>query len=199
MYQDSELPKFSVDIHGEGAMKTTLDEKEQYTAQQFMESLTEGKDYTLECESDGTKEGTFPVKIKLSDDLQKKLEGELSQSVFFETRDGTLTVKNKYGEWDGKKFQQPDGTYVSDDLQKKLEGELSQSVFFETRDGTLTVKNKYGEWDGKKFQQPDGTYVQNGWVEDDGEKYYFDGEGNLVTGELRIGVKTYQFAKDGKF
>ena len=83
MYQDSELPKFSVDIHGEGAMKTTLDEKEQYTAQQFMESLTEGKDYTLECESDGTKEGTFPVKIKLSDDLQKKLEGELSQSVFF--------------------------------------------------------------------------------------------------------------------
>ena len=151
MYQDSELPKFSVDIHGEGAMKTTLDEKEQYTAQQFMESLTEGKDYTLECESDGTKEGTFPVKIKLSDDLQKKLEGE-----------------------------------------------LSQSIFFETRDGTLTVKNKYGEWDGKKFKQPDGTYVQNGWVEDDGEKYYFDGEGNLVTGELRIGVKTYQFAKDGK-
>ena len=55
MYQDSELLKFSVDIHGEGAMKTTLDEKEQYTAQQFMESLTEGKDYTLECESDGTK------------------------------------------------------------------------------------------------------------------------------------------------
>ena len=40
--------------------------------------------------------------------------------------------------------------------------------------------------------------MQNGWVEDDGEKYYFDGEGNLVTGELRIGVKTYQFAKDGK-
>ena len=39
---------------------------------------------------------------------------------------------------------------------------------------------------------------KNGWVEDDGEKYYFDGEGNLVTGELRIGVKTYQFAKDGK-
>lgn len=62
----------------------------------------------------------------------------------------------------------------------------------------MTVKNKYGEWDGKKFKQPDGTYVQNGWVEDDGEKYYFDGEGNLVTGELRIGVKTYQFAKDGK-
>ena len=37
MYQDSELPKFSVDIHGEGAMKTTLDEKEQYTAQQFID------------------------------------------------------------------------------------------------------------------------------------------------------------------
>ena len=41
MYQDSELPKFSVDIHGEGAMKTTLDEKEQYTAQQFMENPRE--------------------------------------------------------------------------------------------------------------------------------------------------------------
>ena len=79
MYQDSELPKFSVDIHGEGAMKTTLDEKEQYTAQEFMESLTEGKDDTLECESDGTKEGTFPVKIKLSDDLQKKLEELLKE------------------------------------------------------------------------------------------------------------------------
>ena len=124
MYQDSELPKFSVDIHGEGAMKTTLDEKEQYTAQQFMESLTEGKDYTLECESDGTKEGTFPVKIKLSDDLQKKLEGELSQSVFFETRDGTLTVKNKYGEGDGKKFQQPDGTYVKDGKLKSEESSI---------------------------------------------------------------------------
>lgn len=151
MYQDSELPDFSVDIHGEGAMKTVLDKKKKYTAQDFMESLKQGKDYTLECESDGTKEGIFPVKINLSDDLKKKLEGE-----------------------------------------------LSQEVFFETQDGTLTVKNKYGEWDGNKFKQPDGTYVQNGWVEDDGAKYYFDGEGNMVTGELRIGVKTYQFAKDGK-
>ena len=23
-----------------------------------------------------------------------------------------MTVKNKYGEWDGNKFKQPDGTYV---------------------------------------------------------------------------------------
>lgn len=43
MYQDSELPKFSVDIHGEGAMKTTLDEKEQYTAQQFMGKSDRGE------------------------------------------------------------------------------------------------------------------------------------------------------------
>ena len=75
---------------------------------------------------------------------------------------------------------------TSDDLQKKLERGTVSVRIFETQDGTLTVKNKYGEWDGKKFKQPDGTYVQNGWVEDDGEKYYFDGEGNLVTGELRI-------------
>lgn len=151
MYQDNEMPKFSADVCGEGAMKTVLDEQKKYTAQDFMESLQEGKDYTLQCEADGTKEGTFPIKIQLSDELKKKLEGE-----------------------------------------------LAQEVFFETRDAVLTVKNKYGEWDGKKFKQPDGTYVQNGWVEEKGEKYYFDADGNMVTGELRIGVKTYQFAKDGK-
>lgn len=151
MYQDNEMPKFSADVCGEGAMQTVLDEQKKYTAQDFMESLQEGKDYTLQCEADGTKEGTFPIKIQLSDELKKKLEGE-----------------------------------------------LAQEVFFETRDAVLTVKNKYGEWDGKKFKQPDGTYVQNGWVEEKGEKYYFDADGNMVTGELRIGVKTYQFAKDGK-
>ena len=151
MYQDSAIPKFSADVRGEGAMKTVLDESKKYTAQDFMESLQEGKDYMLQCEADGKKEGTFPIKLVLSEELKRKLEGE-----------------------------------------------LAQEVFFETRDAVLTVKNKYGEWDGKKFKQPDGTYVQNGWIEDDGEKYYFDADGNMVTGNLRIGVKTYQFAKDGK-
>ena len=40
-------------------MKTVLDKKKKYTAQDFMESLKQGKDYTLECESDRTKEEYF--------------------------------------------------------------------------------------------------------------------------------------------
>lgn len=151
IYQDEKLPEFTAKVKSEGSLRRVLEKGTGYTAKDFVEELKEGEYYTVACDTDGTKEGSFPLTVKLDEELRKKLENE----------------------W-------------------------SADVFIETADAKLTVKNKYGELEGSKLKRPDGTYLTNGWAEVKGEKYYFDGDGNKVTGELKLGLKNYEFDEDGK-
>jgi len=83
-------------------------------------------------------------------------------------------------------------------LQERISSEWKNKVKVETVDGELVVQNKYGQWDGSRFKRNDGSYVSDDFIESRGDKYYFDADGNLVTGEMKKGFTTYEFGEDGK-
>lgn len=95
-----------------------------------------------------------------------------------------------------------DNTYkieikLTDEMQKQLKKEWKRVTLL-VKDGKLVVKNKVGEWDGEKFKRWDGSYVQSDFVDYQGNTYYFDKEGNKVTGNLQIGYAECVFDEEGK-
>ncbi|MGL6202359.1 MAG: polysaccharide deacetylase family protein [Lachnospiraceae bacterium] len=83
-------------------------------------------------------------------------------------------------------------------MKERVTKEWNDKVQIESVDGELVVKNKYGEWEGNKFKRYDGTYVSDDFIESKGDKYYFDADGNMVTGEVKLGFTTYVFDENGK-
>lgn len=86
---------------------------------------------------------------------------------------------------------------MNPDIQKKLENEWKHKVRLTVEGGTFVVTNPTGTWDGDKFKKYDGTYVMNDFVVSKGKTYYFDADGNKVTGKQTINNATYFFNKDG--
>lgn len=86
---------------------------------------------------------------------------------------------------------------MNSDIQKKLENEWKHKVRLTVEGGTFVVTNPTGTWDGEKFKKYDGTYVMNDFVVSKGKTYYFDADGNKVTGKQAINNATYFFNKDG--
>lgn len=86
---------------------------------------------------------------------------------------------------------------MNSDIQKKLENEWKHKVRLTVVGGTFVVTNPTGTWDGDKFKKYDGTYVMNDFVVSKGKTYYFDADGNKVTGKQTINNATYFFNKDG--
>lgn len=86
---------------------------------------------------------------------------------------------------------------MNSDIQKKLENEWRHKVRLTVENGTFVVTNPTGTWDGDKFKKYDGTYVMNDFVVSKGKTYYFDADGNKVTGKQVINNATYFFNKDG--
>lgn len=84
------------------------------------------------------------------------------------------------------------------DFQKKLDEEWNGSVDLELVSGSVHVKNPVGDWDGTKFKRYDGSYVKEEFVKSLGKKYYFDANGEMVTGLQVIGDSTYFFDEEGK-
>lgn len=54
-----------------------------------------------------------------------------------------------------------------------------------------------GEWENTRFRKYDGTYVTNEFVVSRENTYYFDGDGNMVTGWQTIQNGTYHFTDEG--
>lgn len=150
--QGEEIPEFKVEATcvKERKAKKKLDRKEDYRVSNLIDELNSGKGYTIKCEADNTKEGSYPVEIKLTEEMAKQFKKEWKRI--------TLIVN----------------------------------------DGKLTIKNKVGEWDGSQFKRWDGTYVTTDFVESKGETYYFDKDGNKVTGTIQIGSAKCEFDEDGK-
>ncbi len=98
-----------------------------------------------------------------------------------------------------------EGTYpldveLSDSVNYELENGLNGLLHYITvsaREGELTVKNPIGTWDGSKFKTYAGDYVTNDFVTSNKKTYYFNGDGDLVTGLKEIDGVTYYFADDG--
>lgn len=91
-----------------------------------------------------------------------------------------------------------EGTYpievtVNKDQWKKWAGKVT----INTQAGKLKVKNSVGTWDGSQFLRYDGTYVTDDFVVSMGDTYYFDSEGNMVTGWQQIQGGRYFFGDNG--
>lgn len=113
MLQDGELPKLEAEV----VQNRVADHEAGITVQKLLDSLTAGRDYALHCEADGKTEGVFPVTVVLTEEFKKKLETEeWAENLEFNVKDASLTVKNKYGEWDGNRFKKWDGTYAANEF-----------------------------------------------------------------------------------
>ncbi len=98
-----------------------------------------------------------------------------------------------------------EGTYpldaeLSDSVEYELENGLNGLLHYITvsiREGELTVKNPIGTWDGNKFKTYAGDYVTDDFVTSNKKTYYFNSDGDIVTGLKEIDGITYYFADDG--
>lgn len=148
--QEQEIPELKVSILLNGDEKTVLNRKSGYTVGDLVKEIKGGEHYQIENKADNMTEGSYSLNVTLTDEMKKKLEGE----------------------W-----------------KKKVE--------IQTKNGTLLVKNKYGDWEGKKFRKADGNYAVNEFVALNDARYYFDADGNMVTGKMKQGNKEYVFGDDG--
>ena len=88
---------------------------------------------------------------------------------------------------------------VLDELLKgKLDIDWKYKVRYRINMGNITVLNKYGDWEGIKFRLLDGTYA-SGWMNMGEDTYYFDQQGNRVSGVQEINGNVYCFLEDGRF
>lgn len=77
------------------------------------------------------------------------------------------------------------------------------------KDKNLYYVDSNGAWDLKSYKwksnnkgwwiegNTSGWYPKSEWCKVDGKRYYFDKDGYMVTGKVRIGLKTYTFNSDG--
>ena len=87
---------------------------------------------------------------------------------------------------------------LSKDLTEKLKRrQWSRHLKVSVEGGVFKVKNPTGEWDGSRFRKYDGTYVTSDFVVSKGNTYYFDADGNMVTGWQTIQNATYHFTDKG--
>ena len=116
MTQDETVPKFKVKVVVKGNKDKILDKETKYTVKKLESELKSGKNYEISCKADGKTDGKFKIQLKLSDEFKKKLNKEWSRKLEVTVEEGTLTVKNKYGSWDGEKFKKTDGSYAKNEF-----------------------------------------------------------------------------------
>lgn len=156
--QDEAVPEFKVKVTAKGNQDKILDKKSKYTVKKLVSELKAGKNYEVSCKADGKTDGKFEIKLNLTDDLKKKLEKEWARKLEITVEQGTLTVKNKYGKWDGEKFKKTDGEYAKNEFisfegeryyfgedGKKVTGEvqIGGKLYTFAKDGKLTSEKFY--------------------------------------------------------
>ncbi len=86
---------------------------------------------------------------------------------------------------------------LNSSFMEKIKGTWKKKVTITFSNGTFLVKNAIGEWDGNKFKRYDGSYVTDDFVVSKGNTYYFDDDGEFVTGRQSIDSQTYFFDDKG--
>lgn len=86
---------------------------------------------------------------------------------------------------------------LTSELTTPLNSEWFGKVRINIQNGDFEVKNQYGEWSGKKFRRWDGTYVTEEFITYHNKTYYFDKNGEKVSGWQEINGAKYYFSKKG--
>ena len=213
MIQDEQVPEFEVEVilnHKESGERV-LDPASKYTVKDLVKELKKKKHFSVSCEADGKTDDTYPIKLKLDKELEKKIRKKWHNRVMLVTEDAELVVKNKLGTWKGKQFEKYDGTLAKNEfiISKNHTYYFDESGNMIT--GTQTIDGS-GYWfndsgimqtgwrdaDGVKYYYAEDGKMAIGWLKLDDDKYYFDSDGRMLTGEHQIGMQKCDFSKDGK-
>jgi len=150
IYQDTELPDIEVQVKYPKENRHVLD---------FLDEFYSANAYQIYSEGDLSKEGQYKLLITWNEEIEKKLERDWADKLKVEIRPGTLTVKNKVGEWEKDRFKKRDGTYAAEEFLvingeefyfdqdgKKVTGEykINGVTYYFTEDGIFDKeKNKF--------------------------------------------------------
>lgn len=215
IYEGDEIPPLLMQVSSETEKydkRIRLDRDKHFTAQDLIRQLEKGKGVSVECDADIQMEGTYPIRIKLDGGLQEKLKKEWGNKAEISIKEGTLTVKNRVGEWEGNRFRRYDGTYVTNDFvtyQKKQyyfdeEGnkttgwkKINDDTYYFGQEGVMEKETWEDGEEGKFYLDSEGHAVK-GWKEIEGNRYFFDQEGKMAVGDVRMGLAVYSFDHDGK-
>lgn len=157
--QDETVSKFKVKVVVKGNKDKILDKETKYTVKKLESELKSGKNYEISCKADGKTDGKFKIQLKLSDEFKKKLNKEWSRKLEVTVEEGTLTVKNKYGSWDGEKFKKTDGSYA---------------------------KNEFISYEGNQYYFGENGKKVTGELQLDGKVYTFSKSGKLKSEEFYV-------------
>lgn len=115
-YRGEDIGTISANITCDGDTSIILDSQQKYTIQDLVLDLQNGTGYTLETNADMNKEGTYPVKVNLDEELKTKFQNDWCVHVRCEIIDGTIEVRNEFGTWEGTRFKKYDGTYAQNEF-----------------------------------------------------------------------------------
>lgn len=98
--------------------------------------------------------------------------------------------KDKHGYW----YENADGSYAKNEFR---------NGYYYNGKGYWNNNEKQAQWKqddkGWWYQYGGGKYPKNEWLKIDGEWYYFDENGYMVTGERTIGNTKHLFSKNGNW
>ena len=132
--QEQEIPKLTANILVSGEEETVLDRKSDYTLGDLVEEIKKGKHYQIENKADNMTEGKYVLQVSLTDEMKKKLEDQFKNKLEIKTKNGTFLVKNKYGDWEGKKFKKADGNYAVNEFVA-----MGDKKYFFNEEGTMVT------------------------------------------------------------
>lgn len=212
MIQGEEIPAVKAVVKCEGETDEVIDSTNKYTVQNLLDDLNKGTGYTISCSADGVSEGEFPATIKLDGSLEESILNEWAGKVQIDVKNGSLTVQNKYGTWDGDtKFKRLDGSQVvgdfivskgntyyfnADGIKGTAWQDINNYKYYFDKAGVM--QTGWLDFEKNKYYLSDTGVMTIGWLTLDDVKYYFDREGKMVTGEQKIGSSKCVFSKEGK-
>lgn len=207
-----ELPSFQTEVKISEDEDAVLDKKSDYTAMDFVNDLKEGKGYVLKSKADPHVEGSYQIKVKLDDDVAKKIEKDWKRHIEFTVKNGKCKVRNPVGVWDGDKFKKYDGSYVQSAFVESMAkmyyfGEdgvkvtgwqrINDKSYYFDKEGIMQKSTWKKKGDDKYYLGKNGAAL-TGWHKIKKTTYYFDNEGKMATGEVSIGLARCTFDEKGK-
>ena len=141
----------------------------------------------------------YKIKVEFDGDKNRILEKNSNYSI----QDLLQDLCNGKGlSIDSSVNNEKEGAYtlninLGETLKENLTYRWGLKIRYELEPGMITVLNKYGDWEDNKFRLLDGTYLV-GWKDLGTASYYFDSQGEKVTGTQEIGGVTYYFLEDGR-
>ncbi len=215
MDEGGELPEVSVKVEISGNADRDIDLTSGYNAGDLASEFERGKGFTVDCDGDTELEGEYPLTVSVDASVDQKLNsgiGGMLKLVKVETQDGTLTVRNPVGTWDGDQFRTWDGDLVTDQLvttNKKTyyfddKGNWITGVktvdgdTYDFGDDGAAKTNLFEELEGATYYFGDRGKALTGWQDIDGDTYYFLNDGSMVTGNRYVETYRCDFGEDGK-